>query len=366
MESLEKVYENVEHPISLSGITKLSKFAKKKLNLDRKDVEDFLSKQDSFTLHKITRKNFQRRKIMVSKPGITVCVDTAYMYRYSKANDGNKYLIVFIDAFSRYARVFPCKQITFKEMKPIFQSFFDESIYSYKRLFTDAGSEFKNKQIQTLFNSYKIHNYSTYSQEIKSSIAERYIQTLKRKIYKYITHSNEENYIEKLSIIVDTYNKSPHSGILNKTPLEVHLMGEEKEIIHFSRQLYKSVGRRDKKSIPPQLYEGRVVKITSARRTQHPFHKGYSEQNTRELFKIKRVNYEHNPHTFTLSDLEDKPILGVFYSQELIPASDSGKYRIQVLKNRFKNKKKEYLIKYIDYPNSPTLWVEESQIVNID
>ena len=49
--------------------------------------------------------------------------------------------------------------------------------------------------------------YSTHNEE-KSVIAERYIRTLKAKIYKYMTSISKNVYIDKLDDIVNEYNNT--------------------------------------------------------------------------------------------------------------------------------------------------------------
>ena len=57
--------------------------------------------------------------------------------------------------------------------------------------------------------------YSTHN-EGKSVIAERFITTLKTKIYKYMTSVSENVYIDKLDDIVDEYNNTYHRAIKMK------------------------------------------------------------------------------------------------------------------------------------------------------
>ena len=49
---------------------------------------------------------------------------------------------------------------------------------------------------------YSIHN------EGKSVVAERFIRTLKNKIYKYMTSISQKVYIDKLDDIVNEYNNT--------------------------------------------------------------------------------------------------------------------------------------------------------------
>ena len=61
---------------------------------------------------------------------------------------------------------------------------------------------------------HSIHN------EGKSVAAERFIRTLKNKIYKYMTSISKNVYINKLDDIVDEYNNTYHRTIQMK-PIDV-------------------------------------------------------------------------------------------------------------------------------------------------
>ena len=61
--------------------------------------------------------------------------------------------------------------------------------------------------------------YST-NNEGQSVVAERFIRTLKNKIYKYMTSISKNMYIDKLDDIVNKYNNTYHSTIKMK-PVDV-------------------------------------------------------------------------------------------------------------------------------------------------
>ena len=61
---------------------------------------------------------------------------------------------------------------------------------------------------------YLIHN------EGKSVVAERFIRTLKNKIYKYITSISKNVYIDKSDDIVNEYNNTYHRTIKMK-PVDI-------------------------------------------------------------------------------------------------------------------------------------------------
>ena len=60
-----------------------------------------------------------------------------------------------------------------------------------------------------------IEMYSTYNEE-KSVITERFIRTLKNKIYKYMTPVSKNAYIDKFDDIVNKYNSTNHNAIKMK------------------------------------------------------------------------------------------------------------------------------------------------------
>ena len=60
---------------------------------------------------------------------------------------------------------------------------------------------------------YSIHN------EGKSVVPERFIRTLKNKIYKYMTLISKNVYIDKLDDIVDEYNNTYHR-IIKMKPID--------------------------------------------------------------------------------------------------------------------------------------------------
>ena len=59
-----------------------------------------------------------------------------------------------------------------------------------------------------------IEMYSTYTEGI-SVVAERFIKTLKTKIYKYMTAVSKNVCINKLDEIVNKYNKTCHHPKIN-------------------------------------------------------------------------------------------------------------------------------------------------------
>ena len=54
--------------------------------------------------------------------------------------------------------------------------------------------------------------YSTHNEE-KSALADRFIRTLKKKIYKHMTDVSQNVYVDKLDNIINEYNNTYHRTI---------------------------------------------------------------------------------------------------------------------------------------------------------
>ena len=66
--------------------------------------------------------------------------------------------------------------------------------------------------------------YSTYN-EGKSVVAERFIRTLKSKLYKHMTAIGKSVYYDVLDDVVNKYNNTKHSTIKMK-PIDVEIIKE--------------------------------------------------------------------------------------------------------------------------------------------
>ena len=146
-------------------------------------------------------------------------VDLADMQSLSKKDKGIKYLLCAIDLFRKYAFVIPLK-----DKKGIsITNAFDKIIKQFKRkpnkIWVDQGSEFYNRVFKKCLSDNNIIMYSTYN-EGKSIVAERFIRTLKNKLYKHMTASGKNVYYDVLDDVVNKYNNTKHSTIKMK-PIDV-------------------------------------------------------------------------------------------------------------------------------------------------
>ena len=113
--------------------------------------------------------------------------DLADMQLLSKYNKGIRFLLCVIDIFSKYAWVAPLKDKKGISIIKAFQIILKQSNRKPNKIWVDKGSEFYNAYFKKWLRDNDIVMYSTHH-EGKSVVAERFIRTLKSKIYKYITY----------------------------------------------------------------------------------------------------------------------------------------------------------------------------------
>ena len=136
--------------------------------------------------HKPIIRKFKRKKVYSSFTDNICGVYLADMQLVSKYNKVIRFLLRVMDNFSKYAWVVPLKYKKGTTIVNAFQSILSSSKRKPNKIWVDQGSEFYNNSFKKLFKDNNIEMYSTYN-EGKSVFAERFIRTLKNRIYKHVT-----------------------------------------------------------------------------------------------------------------------------------------------------------------------------------
>ena len=137
-------------------------------------------------LYKHTIRKSKKRKVYSAFKDNVWGADLADMQLISKFNKGFRFLLCVIDSFSKYALVVPLKDKKGVSIFNAFQSVLKKSNRKPNKIWVDKGSEFYNNSFKKWLQDNDIVMYSTHN-EGKSVVAERFIKTLKNKIYKYMT-----------------------------------------------------------------------------------------------------------------------------------------------------------------------------------
>ena len=150
-----------------------------------------------------------------------------------------------------------------------FQSILKKSNREPNKIWVGKGSELYNRSTKSWLQDDNVLIYSSHNKG-KSVIAERFIKTIKKKIYKYMTSISKNVYIDKLDDIVDEYNNTYHRTIKMK-PTDV----QDNTYIDFG----KEVNGKD-----PKFKVGDHVRIS---KYKNIFAKGYTPNWSEEVSVVK-------------------------------------------------------------------------------
>ena len=154
-------------------------------------------------------RKFKKRKVQSFFTNIIWGADLADMQLIRKFSKGFRFLFYVIDIYRKYAWGIPLKDKKGVTITNAFQKILKESNGKPNKIWVHKGSEFYNKSVESWLDKNDIEMYLTHN-EGKS---ERFIRTLKYKIYKYMTSLSKNVYIDKLDDIVNKYNNTYHRAI---------------------------------------------------------------------------------------------------------------------------------------------------------
>ena len=229
-------------------------------------------------------KNLKKRKVHAAFKDNIWGADLADMQLLSRYNKGIRFLLCVIDIFSKYAWVVPLKDKKGVSIVTAFQSILKQSNRKPNKIWIDKGSELYNASFKKWLQDNDIVMYSTHN-EGKSVVAERFIRTLKSKIYKHMTSISKNVYIDKLDDIVDEYNNTYHTTSKMK-PIDV------KDNAYINSD--KETNGKD-----PKFKVGDLVRIS---KYKNIFAKAYTPNWSEEVFVIKKVK-NTVPWTYVINDL---------------------------------------------------------------
>ena len=149
--------------------------------------------------------------------------------------------------------------------------------------------------------------YSTFN-EGKSVVAERFIRTLKNKLYKHMTATGKNVYHDVLDDVVNEHNNTKHNAIKMK-PKDVKDDTTKSSAIASNKRVY--IDEHNKKD--SRFKVGDRVRIS---KFKNIFAKGYTPNWSKEIFIVNKIN-DTVPYTYNLKDLNDEEIIGSFYDREL-------------------------------------------------
>ena len=203
-------------------------------------------------------------------------------------------------------------------------------------------NEFYNNSFKKWLQDNDIAMYSSHN-EGKSVVAERFISTIKNKIYEYMTSISKNVYIDKLDDTVKKCNNTYHRTIKIKS-IDV----KDNKYINIG----KEVNDNDLK-----FKLGDYVRISKYKKK---FTKGYIPNWSEKIFVIKEIK-NTVPWNYVIKDLNGEEVIGTFYDKEL-QKIDQQEFRIEKV---IKKKGNKLYVKWKGYDSSFKSWIDKKDLVSM-
>ena len=214
----------------------------------------------------------------------------------SKQNKSIEYLLCAIDLFSKYSFVVQLKDKRRISITNAFNKIIKQSNRKPNKIWVDQGGEFYNQVFKKWLSNNDIIMYSTFN-EGKSVVAERFIRTLKNKLYEHMMGTCENVYFDVLDDVVNEYNNTKDNTIKMKP----------KDVKNDNNRVYIDEYNSARFNVNDRV---RISKFKNI------FAKGYTPNWSKEIFVINKIN-DTVPYTYNLKDLNGEEIIGSFYDREL-------------------------------------------------
>ena len=182
--------------------------------------------------------------------------------------------------------------------------------------------------------------YSTYKKG-KSVAAERFIRTLKNKIFKHMITISKNVYFDVLDDIVNNYNNTVHRTIKIK-PIEV--------MDNYCVESNENFNKED-----PKFKVDSHVRIS---KYKNSFAKGYTSNWPEEDFVINKIK-NTVPWTYVINDLNGEEIIGSFYEKELQKTSQ----KEFTIKRLLKRKGEKLYLQWKGYNNAFNSWINKKDLL---
>ena len=186
---------------------------------------------------------------------------------------------------------------------------------------------------------------------MKAAVVERFLRTLKSRMWRYFTHHNTRRYVECLPKLVESYNNTFHRTI-SMTPNEASKTKNENVVLE---RLLKGC-----KSSKPKFKINDIVRVSRYRGT---FDKGYLPTWSEEYYRITKIE-NTAPPVYVISDMQHEPLQGTFYENELqkILIDPNMTYRIEKV---LKQKRGAIFVKFVGWPNKFNMWIPTNDVSRV-
>lgn len=312
---LHKIYYDEGFTFGRQKLFKL--LQSRNIPITRAKVAAWLKAQHINQLYAPTHKHKTIRISISAAPFQSVALDLADMMNFEYK--GYKYILMGMDLYSRLAIAIPLKSKTEDEtLKGIKTILRRKGFKNTKSFRSDNGAEFKNHLLADYLKTKNIKQiFSSADTPSSNGGIERLNRTIKTLIRKYITLTDNEDWIKILPKIINNYNNVEHEAT-GKTPNELSELTNQDEIENIKNKMKNKVTQRlGDLNEQPKFQVGDQVRIKQSSEERPRLAFTYSN----ELYTIAQVRNPRNSlsaPSYRLKDTHGELLPNVYYDTDLL------------------------------------------------
>jgi len=317
-------------------------------SISRRQVADWLSKQEVSQLFRQKRTTKQIQSTVLSQPYTQFGIDLVDMQ--SQEYKGYKYILTMIDMFSKKAWAVPTKNKTGKTISNAFETAIPKMLKTPRSVRSDRGSEFISNEFNFMLEKHGIKQVLSSAHLPQSNgCIERFNQQLKRMMNMNRVQNDSEDWISDIQILVDNYNNSIQR-VIKKTPNEAEKGTDNKEI---------------KENITDQAnklihLEGKPLEVDDKVRIK--LGEGDTSNFSKPIYTIYQVTTPKKTYMkmyYRLCDSNGNKLKEKYYANDIIfiPSVENkviepNRWEISSIKPKLVNGQKYYEVRWVGYPAS--------------
>ena len=218
-EIIEEAYEETNYGATDKIYSYLKKHNLEK-GITKKDIHDFLDKQEQEQILKQTRKPKAQGHIVSSFPNEIAQIDIFDLSKYENYNKHVKYIFAYMDVFSRFAFALPMKTKNIDDTTEALEKII-KVFGAPKIIISDNDSSFLGSKFQDLLEENDIIlNTNVKDDHLALGIIDNFAKRLKMVFSKIFIKFKTKNWIDHLADVVRRYNLSPHPSLGELSPDE--------------------------------------------------------------------------------------------------------------------------------------------------
>ena len=301
---LEKVYYKDKN---FFGRDKLYDVLKDNYDISRRQVQEWLNKQEIHQLYAQAKKKRTIQNTILNEPNTQIGVDLMDMQNVEI--DGFKYILTAIDLFTKKSHAIPLKNkediTVLNGMKKILNKIGNH----IKSVRSNNGSEFTNDMFKKFMKDSEIKQIFSLPHKPQSNgNIERFNGVLKRMINMSVKTDNKFNWSTELDTLTDNYNNTKNMTT-NERPDEIEAYKNYKQVKEHTKKML--LGHKQEENV--RYKKGDKVRI-----------KVIDEKNksnfSKDIYSVKKAYEPRNKVSTQYYYLEE--IEGKYYNNDLIKVDD--------------------------------------------